>query len=516
MSWNKARAVRGVGLLALMLLADCDCHGRSPASPAGQLTCEGCNLVIVSLTNVRKAHVGMYGYPRATTPNLDRFFADSFVFENAFAPASWTLPVLSSLITSKYPYFHGLMSRYNQDELGDDELTLAEVLRAQGYRTAAFTGGGDYNRRFGVSQGFDYYLDERNYHGYGIRARHERPRAGNLAYVSVGPLIPVAEQWLEEHHDQPFFVVLQGYDAHCPFTPKPPFDSRFDPDYRGDIDYSRCLWTFGPVDPIERDGVILWPVLLSGRKPGEDGVLLSSRDIEHMKALYDGEIAQADADLASFFATLDRLDLTEKTIVIFLAEHGDLFGEHGRFMRGGPHRGTFYDPVLNFPLAIKHPRASQGARITAEVETIDILPTLLELLAINDPMATQRQGQSLTPILRDPRLAPERTVFAGSRYTVCNDRFAKGFSTAEAVRRDGWKLIVEKIYEINTRKLISEIRELYRVAEDPLEQNDVFAQNPAVANELEQLLNAKFAAAPARDADFHCKDQPGWRGEAMR
>ncbi len=95
---------------------------------AGDFKCKNCNIVIISLTNTRKGHLGIYGYQRATSKNIDGFFNDSIVFGNAYAPASWTLPVSASLYSSLFPYSHGVMDRYDGSRLSDDVLTLTEIL----------------------------------------------------------------------------------------------------------------------------------------------------------------------------------------------------------------------------------------------------------------------------------------------------------------------------------------------------------------------------------------------------
>lgn len=107
------------------------------------LKCENCNLVVISLTNTRKDHIGIYGYERDTTPNIDRFFQNSLVFENAFAPASWTLPVIASFFSSQFPTTHGVMDRYASanNKLADDILTMPEIFKNSGYKNRSIYGG---------------------------------------------------------------------------------------------------------------------------------------------------------------------------------------------------------------------------------------------------------------------------------------------------------------------------------------------------------------------------------------
>ena len=312
-----------------------------------RLQCPGCNLVIISLTNTRKDHLGIYGYDRNTTPNINKFFENSMIFENAFAPASWTLPVAVSLFTSLFPDTHGVMDRVGESKLSDDALTLAEIFNRNGYKTAAFTGGGDYNKKFNHAQGFDVYVDEG-----GI--------IGPISYFGIEDSVPQAIDWLNKlKRKNNFFLFIQGFDTHCPFTPIEPFDKQFIGEEKSTVDYSTCLWTFGQTKEVYKNGTRYWPVKTMSSGGNIEEVMLTDEDVVYMISLYDGEIAQADNNLGSLFKIFEEKQLLQNTVFIFMAEHGDMLGEHGRFMRGGPLRGTFYDPVINFPLIIKHPKIDQ-------------------------------------------------------------------------------------------------------------------------------------------------------------
>lgn len=501
------------------------CAGLAAAAPASPwiaaaradlatgLGCPGCNVIIISLTNTRKDHIGLYGSKRPTTPNIDRFFGDAILFDNAFAPASWTLPVAASLFTSVYPYSHGVMDRYEHSRLSDDYLTLAELFKAQGYRTAAFTGGGDYNTVFNLGQGFETFVDEVTISDHVPGPALEEAKVGNLIrYLGIERLVPLAVEWIARNREQKMFLLVQGYDSHCPFTPKPPFDKMFDPGYARPLDFSSCFWTFDRTEPVFVDGERRWPVKSSG-KPGE--TLLTDRDIEHMVALYDGEIAQADTYLKALFTALEDPALAARTIVVFMSEHGDLFGEHGRFMRGGPLTGTFYDPVLNFPLLVKHPKLEGPARVNAFMESIDFLPTLTEMLRIDDPKQTDRQGKSMVPFI----LAPEKKdagsshVFAASYYVGCNSVYYPGTSLVEVVRSREWKLLREAIYDGVSGSRRELRRQLFNMSNDPGEDRDLFSQRQDVATALERVLRERFPRPPVGETAPPCPPQKLQRGQ---
>lgn len=455
------------------------------------LECPGCNLVIISLTNTRKDHIGIYGYERDTTPSIDTFFRNSLVFENAFAPTSWTLPNNVSFFSSLFPYTHGVMNRTDRSKLSDDVLTFAEVLKENKYKTAAFTGGGDYNRFFNIAQGFDLYVDEDNYSENNIDIVSS---GGPSLYSSAELLVPASMSWLEDNANSKFFFFLQGFDTHCPFTPKEPFDKKFDQNYKGTIDFSTCKWTFKQTEPIYKDGVRYWPVKTSFTSDGVSDVNMTERDVEHMLALYDSEISQVDDSLEKFFQKVEDLELEKNTIFIFMSEHGDLFGEHGRFMRGGPLRGTFYDPVLNFPLLMKHPKIDKPIKIDSLIQTVDLMPTLFDILGLGDPQKEKRQGKSLF----EKEASSNEYVYAGSQFKAVNSELFSGLSIVEVIRNKEWKLIKEEIFSVKNGpdtdwrdkigEKIDESYELYRVSQDPKEEKNLYNNESDIAKDLSLKL----------------------------
>ena len=451
-------------------------ENNNEQSKSDILKCPDCNLVVVSLTNTRKDHIGIYGYDRSTTPTIDSFFKDSFIFENAFAPASWTLPAAISMFSSLFPYSHNVMDRHEGKVLSNDVVTLAEAFKQNGYQTAGFTGGGDYNRKFNAAQGFDLYGDEGG-------------EIGPASYSGIQKSVPEAMDWLNKNEKNgKFFLFVQGFDTHCPFTPKKEFSEKFTVGQTSSIDFSACLWTFDEVKPIYENGVRYWPVKTPATETGIQDILITDKDAQYMVSLYDAEIAQADARLIDFFALMKEKGLEKNTIFIFMAEHGDLFGEHGRFMRGGPVRGTFYDPVINFPLLIKHPHFHEPMKVDALVQTVDLLPTLLDMFGIEDPQKEKRQGKS---ILGDLLGETETNTYAysASEYASADNAFFSGFSKVEVVRNKKWKLMKEEIREASeTGKIKSSLISLYDIENDKAEEKNLYQQESKIASDLMNTL----------------------------
>jgi arylsulfatase A-like enzyme len=443
-----------------------------------ELKCPDCNLVFISLTNTRKDHVGLYGYERNTTPNIDRFFQNSLVFENAFAPASWTLPVAVSLFSSLFPYSHGVMDRYDGSRFSGDVLTFAEILKANNYNTVAFTGGGDYNRMFNFNQGFDTYIDEGGSMGPG-------------SYFGVENNMSNILEWLKKYSDkEKLFLFIQGFDTHCPFTPKEKFNLFNDGKY-SELDFSTCLWTFERTEPFYEEGKKYWLVKTSSvdKDMKIKEVKMSEEDLLYMKALYDAEILQVDDQLKDFFSLVEQKQMLSNTIFIFMSEHGDLFGEHGRFMRGGPLTGTFYDPVINFPLVIKHPKINEPIKINSLIQTVDLMPTLLDILGIEDSQKEKREGKSLISELAGEQKINEY-IFSASKYRAENNQYFDGLSQIEVIRDKEWKLIKEELM----RGVNNPIKtyELFNIAKDSKEEHNLYESEKEIAKNLEKNLDLWF------------------------
>ncbi len=427
--------------------------------------CKNCNVIIISVTNLRQDHVGIYGYKRNTTPNIDNYFEDGIIFENAFSHASWTLPAGISLFTSLYPYTHGVMVRKDNVKLNRSILTLVDILKSKGYITAAFTGGFDYSKKYGLIDRFDISVVKINREGGLIK--HHR-------YGSFEKTIPAAISWLKKNKNKKFFLFVQGFDVHCPFTPPPPYDKLFDPDYKGNVDYSTCLWTFDKTEAFKIGNKTYYTVKTYNiSEKGEFYVFevnLSERDIQHMIALYDGEIKYADKLIGKLLKYLKASGLEKNTIIILLSEHGDMFGKHGRFMRGGPLRGTLYDDVIHIPLLLKHPKL-KSKKINELVQMIDVAPTLLDFLGIEKPK--NFEGKSLIPLIMEGKKIND-FVFAGAKYEPSpNNLFFHYSSRVEAIRNKKWKLIREILFYNSSYS--QETYELYNLKKDPEELNNIYA-----------------------------------------
>jgi len=322
-------------------------EGRSVESaPTTPPAARGSNVILYVADTLRADRLGCFGYARPTSPRLDAFARESLVFETAMAQASWTRPSTASILTGRYPAEHG--ARSLMSAVRADLPTLATILAGAGYDTAAFVTNLNVAARFGFDRGFAeyHYLEE----------REDR----DTVYVSAAELNAAAFPWLDARGDRPFFLYLHATDTHAPYRPPPGYAERFlPPDVHP---------TIGPRTPVV--SLIERPALAT-----PDNIALLS-------AQYDGEVALLDE---SFGALLDHLrarGLDRSTLVVFVADHGEEFHEHGGF----DHGRTLYQELVRVPLLVRLPAgASGGRRLRGLARQIDVLPTVLAVLGVERP-----------------------------------------------------------------------------------------------------------------------------------
>ena len=502
----------------LPTISDTSVLSPGPPIQDSDFVCEKCNVVIVGMTNVRPDHMGLYGYSRDTTPKIDAFAKRSVVFENAFTPTSWTLPVVASILTSLYPFQHGVMGLSGSfNHLGANFTTLADILRQNGYRTAAFTGGRDLLPNFGVTSRFDenFYPDSASdpitSATLSPAVQSGVPISTSILmshYGSFGFSVPKAIDWMASHRDKPFFAYVQGFDAHCPFA-VPQKNERFTKGLQSNLDHEDCHINFIETAPVEVGKKKYFTVFAPPPDPRTQtneplSQLISEEDVEYMAALYDGEINLVDEHIGKLLDFMETDGLLENTLVILLSEHGDMLGKHGRFMRSGPLRGTYYDDVLQVPLVLYFPgNLQQGVHRPQIVELTDLAPTILDALSITPP--AQFVGRSLRDTMTRDAPGAER-AFAGSLFFPGINPYFPDATLIAALRTPEWKLIYEDIFKSppdqNAKPLSSfldphkedvEVRtQLFDIKNDPEELIDVSAQHPDIVETLRREMDQRI------------------------
>lgn len=349
------------------------------------------NLLLISLDTVRADHLGAYGYARDTSPNLDALASEGVLFENAIADSSWTLPSHASLFTGQPSRVHGVT--HDRVRLAPARVTLAELLASAGYRTEAFVSAPYVHPVFGLAQGFERYevLGDTVYDEEGFRlaetplgpAWRRRKHRHDLASHRTrfgDDLAALAVDALDRFGREPFFLFVHVFDAHYDYDPPESYWRLFDPDYTGDFDPT---------------GFATNPDVVPDMPP---------RELRHVIARYDGEIRFVDHHIGRILSALDARNLTERTLVVVVGDHGEEFFEHGRI----GHRRTLFDEQLHVPWIMRLPgRLPEGRRIASQVRLIDVLPTALDVLGL--PPKADTLGRSLLPVVEgraEPRDLP--------------------------------------------------------------------------------------------------------------
>lgn len=432
------------------LAAGCGPREDAPAPPPRLSgSASGYNLLLLSVDTVRADRLGAYGYTaRVTTPRIDRLLASGVTFERAVAPRSITWPSLTSVLTGLYPSTHGVVE--NGYEIPDDVPTLPEVLRAAGYRTAAFLS----NMCRANHRGWDDFAcsggrDGRTADAVLAWAADEAGRSGG------GP---------------PFFLWVHLFAAHGPYYNGGDLAERqLDPGYEGPVAMNKRAL----------DRVMTEPIALT------------SRDVTHLDALYDAALMGTDHVVATILDGLEREGLLERTLLVFLADHGEELYDHNGYVY---HACSVYESTLHVPLGITGlPDVTRGGRVSQPVELLDVAPTIYDLLGVTPPAV--EQGVSLVPRLERPG--------AGGRGKPAFSDY--GNEALRTVVYDGWKLI-DNPNDLQPYCLPGapqghyplEPLELYDLTADPEETRNLAAQEPERAAALERLIRRRFAGLARR------------------
>ena len=297
------------------------------------------NVLLITVDTLRADHVGSYGYMAAQTPALDRLAARGLRFAHATTVAPLTLPAHSSLMTGTFPAFHGVRDN-GGFYLGDDQVTLAKVLQARGYRTGGFVSAFVLDHRWGIGQGFDRYYDDFDL------AKYRVDIGLDAVQRPASDVVSKAIEWLDRESARPFLAWVHMYEPHAPYDPPEPIRARFPPTMIG---------------------------------------------------AYDGEIATADVQVGRLIDHLAADGRLDRTLVVILGDHGESLGEHGEEQHGF----FIYDADVRIPLIIAGPDVPSRV-VDDQVRIVDVMPTILQLLRIDVPRTVQ--GRSLLPLVRGEAL----------------------------------------------------------------------------------------------------------------
>ncbi len=425
------------------------------------------NVILLGIDSLRADHMSCYGYPKLTSPHLDRFALEGVLFENTISAHIPTTSAYASMLTGLDTFGTQVVALRHRGGLRPEIRTLAEILRTNGYDTTCVGFSGNPSAR-----GFNTYLD---YSAWGSWQEGRSPKAQNLNHVAIPELARLARQ------DKPFFLFLRHMDPHAPYLPPAPYERAF---YHGN-----------EVDPGNRS---MDPVMAF--KPFRDFFAQwmppGISDKDYVIAQYDGAIAYMDACIATLLEAIAALGLQEDTMVIVNGDHGETLYDHECWF---DHHGL-YDNVLRVPLIMRLPgRIAAGQRRTGFNQHKDLVPTILDYIE-GASLDIDFDGRSL-------RLLIEGEV----------ESFETGIYITECtwMRKHGWRTASHKyIHALEPDFHFKPEIELYDLVADPEENHNIAPENPELCAWMEAQLQAWIRKRQDETGlPNPIQNQEGWHGQ---
>jgi arylsulfatase A-like enzyme len=412
------------------------------------------NIVLITFDALRPDHLGCYGYPRSTSPDIDRLAASSAVFTGAITAAPWTSASLASIMGSNYPTVHGLT---DGEAIIDTRLPmLPEVLRRNGIKTGAFVNNpylSGYSGH-GFERGYDVYRCDYSAR-HGIEEKYKGDR--ELTSDALG--------WMSKNRKRPFFLWIHYLDPHAPYLPPQPYAGMF----TGDDLYAK-----GAQAPISKDQFKFGYISEFHAKH-----MGFTRNVAAYVARYDGQIRFINDQFARLLRGMKELGVLHDSVLILSADHGESMGENDWYFEHGMANET----IVRVPLIINRPGEEKGLKIGALVSLNDIAPTVLDMEGI--PPIPAWEGRSLLPLIAGRGDKGREYVYGEG-----------GSMNQKFIRSSRYKLIVKQANttwpRVGFYKDIfggkEELVELYDVAADPYETKNLVNEQPELASALRARL----------------------------
>jgi arylsulfatase len=424
------------------------------------------NVILITIDTLRADHLGCYGYPRATSPAIDRLAEKSVVFDRCVSQATSTLASHASIFTSLYPPSHGVTT--NAMALSENIPSLVRVFRDNGYQTGAVVSSIIVRSTFGLDQGFQEYDEELGPPELNREVYRQR-RADATTTAALA--------WLDRNKGEKVFLWIHYIDPHGAYYPPEGYRDLFVNDEWYEEGGQLPL---GPSDFV-RNSIPSYQALFGIRDPA------------YYIAQYDAEIRFVDDQLARLLAYLEDSAWMSKTITVITSDHGETLNE-----REYPfsHGTRTYEEQAVIPLIMNFADSDVTKRIDEQVLALDIMPTLLDKLGMEHLYPIH--GSSLMPLIRsgDRRAARPAVVFSdhGTEFYDLQVGAQQSISTGE------WKY---------TQNSWDDTEELYNLEKDPLEQMNLAGQDEETLNRMrtlfgqwEQGIERVPASRPEMTSDF--------------
>ncbi len=431
------------------------------------------NVLIIMLDSLRPDFLGCGGDNIIKTPHIDKIAAEGIFFDQAYAEYPITIPSRTALVSGNYTF-----TNRRWRPLCAYDLHIAELLKKEGYTTAAFSDS-PFNRAMGMSRGFNTFVqvagggkchppvtdkkykfpeayfppgcnEEKHIYSNTMISRfYAREQYDGKSCPEV--LFEQSMEWLEKNQKKPFLLWIDSFEPHEPWCPSPPYDSL----YPGAKNYNRYI-------PLPAGPSSDW---------------MTPEDIEHVLALYRGDITHTDEQVGRVMSKLKKLGLEKDTLVIIISDHGEPFGEHGTIRKYGV---PVYEELARMVFIVRKPGLiPPGSRSSTLVGNIDLTPTILDLLNIEPPerpdksnlmgheLGEKLDGESLTPVFRNEKIQIREAFYCGA------------FGLRASVRQGEWKFIDHRGEKPN---------ELFNLSEDPKEKINLLEKNKKLAAGLHRRL----------------------------
>jgi len=404
---------------------------------------DGPNIILISIDSLRADHLRCYGYERDTSLHIDALAKEGVMFLNAFSHAPHTTASHMSILTSLHHETHKIAEnkRLGHNRLDKITPTLAEILKRNGYATAAFVGGLNVGAYRGFDKGFNKYS--------------EKNQIKNVI------------SWINAQRRKKFFLFFHTHAIHHPYFSPEPYNRSYDPSYRGAI--------FDAQKKLERKMRELRADLSQKNKVFWQSVNKEDpRDVNFLAAQYDAAIKFMDQEIIGRLVDkLKELGIYENTLIIFTADHGEAFKEHDNFT----HNDLFVE-TLHVPLIMVCGKLLPGNKaVTHLARLIDIMPTILEISGIKADIPIQ--GRSLVPAIKGQDLS-----------LVCYSSYEK----FKAIRNDAYTYIENSG---------NGTRYLFDRQKDPGEKNNIFKDNPELADKFKKEMYQETEACNKLAEKYH-------------
>ena len=407
-------------------------RGSGDAASLRQVS-RGANVVICVIDAARADHLTCYGYPRETTPNINLLSEESVLFEEHFSQASSTKPSTTSLLTSQYQDTH---LSFDMRILPDSAVTLERRLREAGLHTVLFSSNPEASPWAGICRDFDEVFHQPQLEAHVTETTDVfRPE----------PLADLITRWLQSNRHERFFAYIHFMPPHLPYTA---------PD-------EMKMLSIADGDPEYHVGSFEFPQVAESRKPRKVPALPG------WITLYDANLRYGDWAVGEVIRLLRQHRLLDKTILVVTSDHGEAFGEHGYVWHGS----SVYEETIHVPLLIRFPQGHLGGkRIPALTQSIDLMPTILDLLDLPAGEG-ELQGRSCVPLLTGEAEKINDYIFARS---LGEDSCYMVWGSEAALL----------LYEGAT------MRALYDLRTDPGQTRNIASQDPARVEQLTKVFLA--------------------------